>query len=223
MKKNEFAKMLDGTAVQFNMEKKEITDLLDLANQHRFKAVAVLFEHMKDTKKYLLDSGNTETLLIGGCGFPNGDDDTNTKIKQLQECMKIGVGEMDITNNIRFIKTGNYDAMREELKRLIDAIDGMPSKIIIEVAQLTDDEIKRAADVVIESGATFLKTGTGHFGATTLDHVKLIHEHIGDAIQLKVAGGIRDLGMVEAMMQYGVTRFGIGIRGIRGILDECED
>ncbi len=63
-------------------------------------------------------------------------------------------------------------------------------KVILEVLLLTDDEICHGAKVVRESGALFVKTGTGWQGATSLKHIRLIKEAVGDSIQLKVAGGV---------------------------------
>lgn len=223
MKKTEFAKLVDATAVQFNMEEQEIRDLLELVNQYRFKAVAVMPEYWPLALRLLEEAGNTESIFVGGASFPEGTSSTEDKVKEIKAAIAAGAGELDFCNNVNFIKEGRYDKMLDDLKAVVDASEGIPTKVIIETPKLTMDEIKRASEIVVKSGATFVKSATGHFGATTLEHIKAISDTVGDSILIKAAGGIRDLKTVEAMCALGVARFGIGIRSIRTILDECED
>ncbi|MBR3227465.1 MAG: deoxyribose-phosphate aldolase [Erysipelotrichaceae bacterium] len=217
----EFAKMVDATAVQFNMDRQEIVDLMNLVNKYQFKAYAVMPEYDELATQMAKEAGNTVSLKIGPVGFPYGTPSTEEKLAEIRKGLANGAGEFDFTNNIEFIKKGDYEAMLKELKQLVTAAGpGMTTKVIIETPQLTDEEIVKAAQTVLESGATFVKTGTGHFGATTLHHVQLINEAVGGKIKIKAASGIRDLKTVEEMMKFGVTRFGIGIRGIKGIVEE---
>ena len=217
----EFAQIVDATAVQFNMDEQEIIDLMDLVNKYRFKAYAVMPEFEELAARMIKEAGNDVSLKIGPVGFPYGTNPTEEKLAEIKKGLENGAGEFDFTNNIEFIKKGDYEAMLKELKQLVTAAGpNMTTKVIVETPQLTDEEIVKAAEVVLESGATFIKTGTGHFGATTLHHVQLINETVGGRLKIKAASGIRDLKTVEEMMANGVTRFGIGIRGIKGIIEE---
>ena len=95
-------------------------------------------------------------------------------------------------------------------------------KIIIEVGYLTDDEIRRACDIVVRSGAAFVKTGSGWLpAATSLAQVKLIAETVRGAVQIKASGGIRDLDAVTRMVALGVTRFGINTEAALALIDRC--
>ena len=216
----EFAQIVDATAVQFNMDEQEIIDLMNLVNKYRFKAYAVMPEFEELAARMIKEAGNDVSLKIGPVGFPYGTNTTEEKLAEIKKGLENGAGEFDFTNNIKFIKKGDWDAMLKELKTLVKAAGDITTKVIVETPKLTDEEIVKAAQIVLESGATFIKTGTGHFGATTLHHVQLINETVGGKLKIKAASGIRDLKTVEEMMANGVTRFGIGIRGIRGIIEE---
>ncbi|MBR2577445.1 MAG: deoxyribose-phosphate aldolase [Erysipelotrichaceae bacterium] len=216
----EFAQIVDATAVQFNMDEQEIIDLMNLVNKYRFKAYAVMPEFEELAARMIKEAGNDVSLKIGPVGFPYGTNTTEEKLAEIKKGLENGAGEFDFTNNIEFIKKGDWDAMLKELKTLVKAAGDITTKVIVETPKLTDEEIVKAAQIVLESGATFIKTGTGHFGATTLHHVQLINETVGGKLKIKAASGIRDLKTVEEMMANGVTRFGIGIRGIRGIIEE---
>jgi deoxyribose-phosphate aldolase len=57
-------------------------------------------------------------------------------------------------------------------------------------------------------------------GATTFEHIALIKAAVGSSIQLKVAGGVRNLDTLLKMVQMGVTRFGIGHVSAINIMNE---
>ena len=85
-----------------------------------------------------------------------------------------------------------------------------------------DYEICKAAEIAVQSGADFVKTGTG-WGPkpTTVEHIRIIRNTIGDSAQIKAAGGIRDLNTMLAMIDAGCARFGIGINSAVNILREA--
>jgi len=82
-------------------------------------------------------------------------------------------------------------------------------KFIIETGFLTDEEIKKASELVLKSGADFIKTcsGWGPRGAR-LEDVKLIREAIGDKIKIKVAGGIDTYQEAVDFINAGANRIG---------------
>jgi deoxyribose-phosphate aldolase len=88
----------------------------------------------------------------------------------------------------------------------------VPVKVIIEAPLLTDDQIKTACDLCIQGGAAFVKTSTGWMPkGSTVEMIRLITGHVGSAIKVKAAGGIRDVRTVVAMRRLGVERFGINL------------
>ena len=55
----------------------------------------------------------------------------------------------------------------------------------------------------------FIKTSTGFgTGGATFDDVKLMKEHVGDAVKVKAAGGIRDAKTFMEMIECGAQRIG---------------
>ena len=105
----------------------------------------------------------------------------------------------------------------------MEAADGVPVKSIIEICYLTDDEIKKASELCVKAGVTYVKTGTG-WGPkpTTVETIKLIKETIGDDALIKAAGGVRDLDTLIAMAEIGCNRFGLGVRSAGTILEEAK-
>jgi deoxyribose-phosphate aldolase len=54
-----------------------------------------------------------------------------------------------------------------------------------------------------------------------LEVIGLITDFVGDAIKVKAAGGIRDLGTLLKMLDMGVARFGINQNSAIEIIAEC--
>lgn len=82
-------------------------------------------------------------------------------------------------------------------------------KFIIETGFLTEEEIKKASELVLKSGADFIKTcsGWGPRG-TTLRDVELIKKAVGEKIKIKVAGGIDTYQEAVDFISAGVNRIG---------------
>jgi deoxyribose-phosphate aldolase len=69
-------------------------------------------------------------------------------------------------------------------------------------------------------GADWVKTSTGYGpGGATLDDLRLMRRHAPPAVQVKAAGGIRDLDTLLAVRELGVTR--VGASRTAQMLDEC--
>ncbi len=175
--------------------------------------------------KILVDSLNEEQdILVGGVvGYPTGADTTESKIAQAKELKAIGCNELDMVINVGFLKSGMYKEVEKDIESVFNASRGLSLKVILEVTLLTDDEIKKACDIILNSGAEFAKTATGWIkNPTSLHHIKVIKKSIGDKIKIKAAGGINSFETLLEMYKLGVSRFGIGLESAIKIMNEAE-
>lgn len=69
-------------------------------------------------------------------------------------------------------------------------------------------------------GADFIKTGTGFFGPTTLEIVRMVSDAAAGRIRIKAAGGIMGYETLKAMREMGVSRFGMGYKKVAAMLRE---
>lgn len=156
-------------------------------------------------------------------GFPTGQETTETKVFLAHQFMELDPATNDMQINVGWLKEGFDDLVYEDIKAVREATPGVPLKVIMEVMLLTDDEIRRACELSIKAGADYVKTGSGFSkNPTTLHHVKVIMDTIGDRAMLKVAGGVRDLDTLLKMYKLGATRFGIGCASAEKILAEVD-
>jgi deoxyribose-phosphate aldolase len=152
------------------------------------------------------------TTLVGSpVGFPSGGAMTRIKSKEAEALLDDGVEEMDVVANIGRLRSGQFAYVLKDLKTVVDVVSKrVPVKVILEVSYLDDDELHAGCDAVVESGADYIKTGTGWSGTpTTVETIRRILSFVGDAVAIKASGGIRTLGTVTEMVELGVSRFGI--------------
>src|SRR5262249_21242931 len=128
---------------------------------------------------------------------------------------------------VSWLKGGEDGRVRDDLAAWVEAAraarDGLTLKVILETALLEDDEKARAARIVVECGADFVKTSTGFASAgATVEDVRLLAATVAGRIGVKAAGGIRDLKTALALIEAGATRLGTssGVAIIRAMEPE---
>jgi deoxyribose-phosphate aldolase len=120
------------------------------------------------------------------------------------------------------LRSGRDPYVEDDIRGVVEAAQGTPVKVILEAHHLTDDEIIRGSRLAVRAGAAFVKTGTGWAPTgATLHNVALIKSAVGEAAQIKAAGGVRDLQTVVEMIRLGVTRFGVSSISGAAILEAC--
>lgn len=157
-------------------------------------------------------------------GFPSGADTTFIKVASAKEQIAMGVDELDMVIDVGALKSGLYDTVERDIRAVVEVADGRyPVKSILEIAYLTDDEIRRGSEIAVKAGVTYVKTGTGWASKpTTVETIKIIKSTIGDGALIKAAGGVRTLDTMLEMMDEGCDRFGIGLRSIMSIMKEVD-
>lgn len=155
--------------------------------------------------------------------FPSGQEATKTKVYLAKEWAQFEPAEHDMVMNVGLLKSGRYDECLADIKAVREVTEGISLKVIIEAMLLTDDEIKKACEIVLASGADYVKSGTGFSvgNPTTLHHVKVMKDSVGDQIKIKVAGGVRKLDTLLKMYKLGACRFGIGCSAAEEILADA--
>ncbi len=142
-------------------------------------------------------------------GFPLGANTISTRIFEAMEAVKNGVEELDFVINLGALKEGRWDVVKKEISNFAMATPRVIHKVIIETCYLTDEEKKKACEVIIDSGAEFVKTSTGygHLDVKVKD-VKLIKSIVGDKVKIKASGGIKTLNKVVTMLKVGANTLG---------------
>ena len=217
----DIARMIDLSCVRTISNKTDIQEMVDAAAHYGFGQVSVLQCFIPYTKQLLASKQGIR--VVGNVSFPTGSDSTSLKVLQAREMVSAGCDEIDVVMNIGRLRSGEFAEVEEDIKAVVKAAQPLPVKVIIEVMCLTSEETRQACEICLNSGAQFVKTGTGWAErATTLDDVKLIKSLVGDRIKIKASGGIRSLDSLMAMYDAGARRFGVNLKSGIQIVQEAQ-
>lgn len=216
------ARHIDISLVRTDVTYDEIDTMVEACVKYGFINADVMPVFTPRLRNRLIMMGAVRTNLVGVAGFPSGANTTAIKVAETKEQLRMGCKEMDTVINVGALKSGLYDVVLEDLKAFVDACEGIPSKGILEICYLSDDEIKWGSELVVRSGCTFVKSGTG-WGPkpTTVETIKVIKSAVGDDIYIKAAGGVRDLDTLLSMASEGCCRWGIGTKSAIRIMEEA--
>jgi len=208
------------------MDRKTLGKYLDFANHHQDATPKDIKELCQKVKKYGFHSAFVNPFYISlakeslGDGivgtvidFPLGQETKEIKILASIDAVKKGADELDVAMNVGFFKAGEHQQVLEEMKAVVSAAKEIKKavvlKFIIETSLLTSNEIKKASQLVLQSGADFVKanSGWGRRGSSLKD-VDLIREAVGDKLKIKVAGDIDTYQEAISFINRGADRIG---------------
>ena len=201
------ASMIDHTLLKPEATKEMIEVICKEAIENQFAAVCVNPYYVKKAKQLLEGSGVKVATVIG---FPLGANTKEVKTFEAINAIENGADEIDMVINIGALKNKEYDIVKEDIKSVVDGADDRATvTVIIETCLLTDEEKIIACKLSREAGADFVKTSTGFStkGATVED-IKLMKQALGDKLQIKASGGIRDYATAKSMVEAGASRIG---------------
>lgn len=182
----------------------QIAQICAEADRFRFAAVCILPIFVQQAVELLRNKSPRVCTVIG---FPTGASTSAVKLYEAQEAVENGATELDVVMNLSWLKTGNTDAVYNELAA-IRSETGQLMKVIIETSLLTDAEKKLAAEICMDAGADFVKTSTGWHGGATVADVRLLKDVTRDRIGIKASGGIRTAEQALELVMAGATRLG---------------
>ena len=205
------AKMIDISYLQPYTNTKDIDDLLDICIKYDVNACCVNPNYLDHIVEKLKGTDVQPTVVID---FPFGAGTSEMKYRAAEDAVKRGAVGLDLVINIGALKDGKHNVVLEDVKNCVKAGGGMDTKIIIETAYLTDEEIATACKIVEQGGATHVKSSTGRDVGPDMKHVKIMRDSVSPSMKLKVAGTGRfwttavALGCIAAGVDLIGTRAG---------------
>jgi deoxyribose-phosphate aldolase len=232
----ELAQMIDHSLLHPTLTDQELEAGCRLAARYRVASVCIKPYAVKQAVEWLRGTG----VRVGGVvGFPHGSSCTEVKRYETQLACQDGAVEIDMVLNLGKALSGDWAYVERDIRAVCDEAHrhGAKVKVILENdylanggAGLSGDELKRKLCELSErAGADWVKTSTGygfvkgadgHYsyrGATEHD-LQLMRASVSEKVQVKAAGGVRDLDGLIRVRDLGATR--CGASATAAILDE---
>ncbi len=215
----DIAKMIDHSLLRPTLTAEELDQGIQLARQYDVASVCILPYYLKRCAELLRGSDVLPSTTIG---FPHGGHATVVKVAEAQQALDDGGVELDMVVNLSQVLSGDWNYVRDDIRAVVDVTHprGGKVKVIFENCYLQDQHKVRLCEICGQLRVDWVKTSTGYgTGGATLDDLRLMRKHAPSHVQVKAAGGVRDLDMALAVREAGATRF--GCTRTAEILDEC--
>jgi len=232
----QLAGMIDHSLLHPTLTDRELEDGCKLAVKYGVASVCIKPYAVKRAAELLAGSGVRVGCVIG---FPHGNSGTESKRYETELACRDGAVEIDMVINLGKALGGDWDYVERDVKAVCDQAHrhGAKIKVIFETdylaqggAGLDSDRFKRKLCQICErAGADWVKTSTGfgfvkqpdgsynYQGATAHD-LELMRAACSPRVQVKAAGGVRDLDSLMRVRDLGASR--CGASATAAILDE---
>jgi deoxyribose-phosphate aldolase len=233
---SELAKMIDHSLLHPTMTDAELEEGCRIAAKYGVAAACIKPYFVKRAVELLR---GTDVAVCAVIGFPHGNSTTEVKRYETAVACADGATEIDMVINIGKALSGDWDYVTQDIKAVCDEAHkhGANVKVIFENDYLTNggaglssDDFKiKLCHICQAAGADWVKTSTGYGfvkgpdgkysyrGATEHD-LKLMRAHCSPKLQIKAAGGVRDLDALMHVRSLGVSR--CGATATAAMLDE---
>lgn len=232
----DLAQMIDHSLLHPAMTDRELEEGCRLAARYGVASVCLKPYAVKSAVEWLRGTGVKVGCVIG---FPHGNSTTEVKRFETEIACRDGAEEIDMVINVGKAMSGDWDYVGADIRAVCDEAHrrGAKVKVIIENDYLAEggagldaDALKaRLCEICERAGADWVKTSTGYGfvkqpdgsynyrGATEAD-LRLMRASVSDRVQVKAAGGVRDLDGLIRVRELGATR--CGASATAAILDE---
>lgn len=204
----QIAKMIDHSLLQPNMTRRDIDKGCDIAVKYETKTVCVRGYDVAYSLKRLKGS-DVEISVV--TGFPHGNSTIKSKIYEIEEALGNGAIEIDTVIPIGLFLSGEYDYVKKEIGEILQVCNKYNAllKVIFENHYLTSEQIVKCCQICDDLDVHFVKTSTGYApSGANVEDLKIMRKYCKDNIQIKAAGGIRNLDQFLEYYNIGVSRQG---------------
>lgn len=233
---SELARTIDHSLLHPTLTHAELEAGCVLAARYQVASVCVKPYFVKRATELLKESNVRVGAVVG---FPHGSNLTEVKRYETELACRDGATEIDMVINIGLALSGDWTGVESDIRAVCEEAHshGAMVKVIFENdylnkggAGLSSDDFKRKLCAISErAGADWVKTSTGYGfvkqpdgsynyqGATEHDLI-LMRAACTEKVQVKAAGGVRDLDGLIRVRELGASR--CGATATAAMLDE---
>ena len=230
------AKMIDHSLLHPTLTDRELEEGCRLAAQYGVASVCIKPYAVRQAAEWLKGTG----VFVGAVvGFPHGSSTTESKRYETELACRDGASEIDMVINIGKALSGDWNYVEEEIRIVCGEAHrwGSRVKVILENDYLSNggagmdgDSLKRRLCETCErAGADWVKTSTGYgfvkqadgsygYRGATVEDLALMRATVSPKVEVKAAGGVRDLDGLIRVRELGASR--CGATATAAMLDE---
>ena len=215
----DISKMSDHSLLIPTMTVDDLQAGCELALAYDTASVCIMPYYLRRCVDILADSTVKPSTTIG---FPHGAQATTVKQAEAEQAIADSCEELDMVVNISKVLSGDWSYVREDIQAVIQVAhaNGRKVKVIFENCYLQREHKIRLCEMCGDLNADWVKTSTGYGSSgAVIEDLELMRAHSPPHVQVKAAGGIRDLDMILQVRAIGASR--VGTSSTKVMLDEC--
>ncbi|HEY4300469.1 MAG TPA: deoxyribose-phosphate aldolase [Candidatus Didemnitutus sp.] len=233
---DELAQTIDHSLLHPTMTDAELEAGFHTAAQYRVASVCIKPYAVPRAVELLRGTGVKVGCVIG---FPHGSSATEIKRIETAHACREGAVEIDMVINIGKALGGDFKYVESDIQAVCDEAHRRDAKVKVIFENdylgqggggLSGDDLKRRlCEISARAGADWVKTSTGYgfvkgadgkysYQGATVHDLKLMRAATPPKVQLKAAGGVRDLDGLILVKDLGCTR--CGATATAAMLDE---
>jgi deoxyribose-phosphate aldolase len=204
----DIAKMIDHSLLRPDLTPADVVAGCRIARKYGTATVCCAPADVVLCKRELACS---DVKIAAVVGFPHGYSTTAAKVFEAERAIADGAHELDMVLHVGRLIAGDGDYVRDDVQAVVRVAHraGVLVKVILENCYLNDQQKVLGCRLCEEAGADWVKTSTGFAkGGATYEDLALMRRTVSARVQVKAAGGVRDLDAALKVRELGCTRFG---------------
>lgn len=199
--------LLDVTRLQDEDSPEQVQCWLEQLGQSGYMPAAIcLYTDYLPLVRQLAAPLPTAIAVATVVNFPGGQQSAEQVGQQIEQALAAGANEIDCVLPYQELMAGRIAGVKSFLQDVRHATGSAVLKVIIESGELvTSQQVAKATELVIDSGADFVKSSTGKVAVGLTDEAAEIMLTViagaGRPVGFKASGGIRTLEQGLGLMQ----------------------
>jgi deoxyribose-phosphate aldolase len=152
---------------------------------------------------------NTKIRVASFVDFPYGTMTSAGKAFEARQLVTDGSQEVDLMPNVGYLLSGMEKEYAQDIRGVVEAANGVPVKIMLELPLLNDKQRERAVYLSIDAGVAYLKNASsGAVGVAKPEEIQLLRRLAPPHVRIKASGGIKTARHVLELLHAGADLVG---------------
>ena len=196
---------LDQAILDPLLPREQLLELCDAGRQETVRALCTTLPQLPLLRDRLGRS-DEGPRLVAVIGFPFGAIPAELKRAEAEWAAEHGAQELDVVPDFQALAHHEAGRFSEELAMLCDL--GLPVRVVLDMARLTEEQLSLAVEASIDAGACSLQTGNGFGPPCHPKQVQQLKALCRNRCGIKAAGGIHSLELVIELLEAGAELIG---------------
>jgi deoxyribose-phosphate aldolase len=174
--------------------------------EYRFQACMIPAAWVRRTAEALRGTGIRTASFVD---LPYGTMSSAGKAHETARIVNDGGEEVDLMPDVGFLLSGMEKEFADDIRGVVEAAQGRPVKIMLELPLLNTGQRERAIQLSIDAGVSYLKNASsGAVGIATPDDIRFLRRSAPAHVRIKASGGIKTAQQVRELLEAGADLVG---------------